>query len=167
MEKQDTYLDVPQNDTIEEVYELQPPQEYEPQQDGGDSYENDTDPVYDADHPYADHTYIVESQDQEPTNPAYITLDSIVQNTQDNPLTATLQAKPIMAIYCELTGQSLRSIIDNNNERLNALACRVGMLENRLFDDIPTNLFDVSFANLDGLLVLRGVWNATLQRVEC
>lgn len=44
---------------------------------------------------------------------------------------------------------------------------KISTLWNAIFTDITTNPFMITFANLDGITVSSGVWNATLQRLEC
>ena len=47
------------------------------------------------------------------------------------------------------------------------LTGRVLQMEDSLFNEITANPFIVSFENLDGLNVIRGIWNPTFQRIEC
>ena len=44
---------------------------------------------------------------------------------------------------------------------------KIQTLWDALFSDITTNPFTVSFADLSGVNMTAGIWNATLQRVEC
>lgn len=53
-----------------------------------------------------------------------------------------------------------------NKELLQLIEDRVVLLMNRLFDDIITNPFNISFSSLDGLTVT-GVWNTESSRIEC
>lgn len=46
-------------------------------------------------------------------------------------------------------------------------AARIQTLWDALFSDITTNPFTVSFSDLSGVNMTAGIWNATLQRVEC
>lgn len=55
---------------------------------------------------------------------------------------------------------------DINKELLQLIEDRVVLLMNRLFDDIITNPFSISFNSLDGLTVT-GVWNTASSRIEC
>lgn len=55
---------------------------------------------------------------------------------------------------------------DINKELLQPIEDRVVWLMNRVFDDITANPFEIKFDNLDGLTVT-GVWNTTLNRIEC
>lgn len=53
-----------------------------------------------------------------------------------------------------------------NKELLQSMEDRIVALMNRVFNDITSNAFNVSFNSLDGLIVT-GVWNKTQNRVEC
>lgn len=55
---------------------------------------------------------------------------------------------------------------DINKNLLQPIEDRVVWLMNRVFDDITANPFEIKFDNLDGLIVT-GVWNTTLNRIEC
>ena len=44
---------------------------------------------------------------------------------------------------------------------------KIATLWDAVFSDITTNPFQITFANLDGITLTSGVWNATLQRLEC
>lgn len=53
-----------------------------------------------------------------------------------------------------------------NKELLQIIEDRVVWLMNRVFDDINANPFNITFESLDGLEVT-GVWNTSLNRIEC
>ena len=53
-----------------------------------------------------------------------------------------------------------------NKALLQPIEDRVVWLMNRVFDDITSNPFMISFDNLSGITVT-GVWNEGLGRVEC
>lgn len=55
---------------------------------------------------------------------------------------------------------------DINKELLQPIEDRVVWLMNRVFDDITANPFEIKFDNLNGVTVT-GVWNTTLNRIEC
>ena len=44
---------------------------------------------------------------------------------------------------------------------------RIVALMNRVFNDITANAFNISFNSLSGMKKVTGVWNVTLNRVEC
>lgn len=65
----------------------------------------------------------------------------------------------------------LKDVLDQNAEThilnlINALTDRVIMIESVVFNDITTNPYLIMFDDLVGI-VAGGVWNKTLQRLEC
>ncbi len=55
---------------------------------------------------------------------------------------------------------------DLNRALLQPIEDRVVWLMNRVFDDISGNPFEMRFDDLSGLTV-SGIWNETLERLEC
>lgn len=55
---------------------------------------------------------------------------------------------------------------DVNKELLQLIENRVVWLMNRVFDDLISNPFTISFSDLSGIEVT-GVWNKPLKRIEC
>ena len=55
---------------------------------------------------------------------------------------------------------------DINKLLLQLIEDRVVWLMNRVFDNINSNPFSITFDNLDGLSVT-GIWNVSLNRIEC
>lgn len=53
-----------------------------------------------------------------------------------------------------------------NKELLQPIEDRVVWLMNRVFDDITSNPFEVTFDTLQGITVT-GIWNENLSRIEC
>jgi hypothetical protein len=53
-----------------------------------------------------------------------------------------------------------------NKELLQLIEDRVVWLMNRMYDDITSNPFNVTFENLSGVTVT-GVWNEAESRIEC
>lgn len=53
-----------------------------------------------------------------------------------------------------------------NKELLQPIEDRVVLLMNRIFDNITSNPFEITFDTLDGVVV-NGVWNTSLNRIEC
>lgn len=53
-----------------------------------------------------------------------------------------------------------------NRELLQLIEDRVVWLMNRVYSEITTNPFNISFDTLDGLSVT-GVWNESQSRIEC
>ena len=66
---------------------------------------------------------------------------------------------------------NLKDVLDDNAEThilnlINALTARVTMIEDVIFNDITTNPYLIMFDDLVGVLA-GGVWNESLQRIEC
>lgn len=55
---------------------------------------------------------------------------------------------------------------DINKSLLQVIEDRVVLLMNRVFDDITSNPFNITFNTLDGVSVT-GVWNTQSSRIEC
>ena len=55
---------------------------------------------------------------------------------------------------------------DINRELLQSMEDRITLLMNRVFSNITGNPFIMRFVSLDGLTV-QGVWNESLDRIEC
>lgn len=55
---------------------------------------------------------------------------------------------------------------DINKALLQLMEDRIVFLLNRVYNDISANPFNITFENLDGLVVT-GVWNTNLDRIEC
>jgi hypothetical protein len=52
------------------------------------------------------------------------------------------------------------------NNAINTLSMRVTVVENAIYSDIITNPFEITFADLDGVILLEGIWNETSERIE-
>lgn len=53
-----------------------------------------------------------------------------------------------------------------NKALLQLMEDRITLLMNRVFDDITSNPFNITFSSIDGLTVT-GVWNSASNRIEC
>lgn len=62
--------------------------------------------------------------------------------------------------------QAAAAVIDLSNV-VQQNTSKITTLWDAVFGDITTNPFQITFANLDGITLTSGVWNATLQRLEC
>ncbi len=56
---------------------------------------------------------------------------------------------------------------DIDKALLQLIEDRVVWLMNRIFNDITSNPFTMSFGNLNNVSVSNGVWNKSLNRIEC
>ena len=66
----------------------------------------------------------------------------------------------------EIAQQAAAAVIDLSNV-VQQNTSKITTLWDAVFGDITTNPFQITFANLDGITLTSGVWNATLQRLEC
>lgn len=62
--------------------------------------------------------------------------------------------------------QAAAAVVDLSNV-VQKNTSKITTLWDAVFGDITTNPFQITFANLDGITLTSGVWNATLQRLEC
>ena len=62
--------------------------------------------------------------------------------------------------------QATAAVVDLSNV-VQQNTSKITTLWDAVFGDITTNPFQITFANLDGITLTSGVWNATLQRLEC
>jgi len=65
----------------------------------------------------------------------------------------------------------LQDVLDTNAETnilnlISALTSKVTMLESMILNDIKTNPYLIRFDNVDGVIA-NGLWNESLQRIEC
>ena len=62
------------------------------------------------------------------------------------------------------------SVIENgtdiNKELLQLMEDRITLLMNRVFNDLTTNPFIMTFKSLDGITA-NGIWNESAKRIEC
>ena len=66
----------------------------------------------------------------------------------------------------EIAQQAAAAVIDLSNV-VQQNTSKITTLWDAVFGDITTNPFQITFANPDGISLTSGVWNATLQRLEC
>lgn len=62
--------------------------------------------------------------------------------------------------------QAAAAVVDLSNV-VQQNTSKITTLWDAVFGDITTNPFQITFANLDGITLTSGVWNATHQRLEC
>ncbi|GHU95055.1 hypothetical protein FACS1894208_07210 [Clostridia bacterium] len=93
-------------------------------------------------------------------------IGSLVTHTEDTDIhvTAALQALWNAASSNALAAFALAQ---SNLGLINGIDGRVSQIEDSLFNGITANPFTISFSSLSGLLITYGIWNNTLQRVEC
>lgn len=67
--------------------------------------------------------------------------------------------------------EGLQDVLDTNAETnilglISTLTSKVTMLESMILNDIKTNPYAIRFDNVDGVIA-NGLWNESLQRIEC
>ena len=62
--------------------------------------------------------------------------------------------------------QAAAAVVDLSNTVAQNTS-KITTLWDAVFGDITTNPFQITFADLSGITLVSGVWNATLQRLEC
>ena len=62
--------------------------------------------------------------------------------------------------------QAAAAVVDLSNV-VQQNTSKITTLWDAVFGDITTNPFQITFANLSGITLVTGVWNASLQRLEC
>lgn len=61
----------------------------------------------------------------------------------------------------------LNALVTSVHNQITQNTSKINTLWDALFSDITTNPFSVTFGDLNGIALSSGVWNATLQRLEC
>ena len=96
------------------------------------------------------------------TKEDYETYKAIALAAQATANQAILLAQQAVGIAqkAEAAVVDLSNIVQQNTSKITTLWDAV-------FGDITTNPFQITFADLEGVTLTSGVWNATLQRLEC
>ena len=66
----------------------------------------------------------------------------------------------------EIARQAAQAVIDLSNTVAQNTS-KITTLWDAVFGDIVTNPFQITFVDLDGITLTTGIWNASLQRLEC
>lgn len=76
------------------------------------------------------------------------------------------EAKSLAEQAVEIANTAAQAVIDLT-KAVTQNTSKINTLWDAVFSDITTNLFQITFVDLDGITLSSGVWNATLQRLEC
>ena len=87
------------------------------------------------------------------------TLTGVAQATAEEALALARQAIAI-AQAAEASANDLSNAVGQNTSK-------IATLWDAVFSDITSNPFQITFADLTGITLKSGVWNASLQRLEC
>lgn len=96
------------------------------------------------------------------TKEDYETYKAIALGAQATANQAILLAQQAVGI----AEQAAAAVVDLSNA-VQQNTSKITTLWDAVFGDITTNPFTITFSNLDGITLVSGVWNATLQRLEC
>lgn len=66
----------------------------------------------------------------------------------------------------EIANEAMQMVIDLS-KIVAQNTSKIATLWDAVFSEITTNPFQITFSDLDGITLSSGVWNATLQRLEC
>ena len=84
---------------------------------------------------------------------------ALAQATAEEALALARQAIAI-AQAAEASANDLSNAVGQNTSK-------IATLWDAVFSDITSNPFQITFADLTGITLKSGVWNASLQRLEC
>ena len=76
------------------------------------------------------------------------------------------EAKSLAEQAVEIANTAAQAVIDLT-KAVTQNTSKINTLWDAVFSDITTNPFQITFVDLDGITLSSGVWNATLQRLEC
>ena len=96
------------------------------------------------------------------TKEDYETYKAIALGAQATAEEALAIARQAIAIAqaAEASANDLSNAVGQNTSK-------IATLWDAVFSDITTNPFQIAFADLTGITLTAGIWNATLQRLEC
>lgn len=96
------------------------------------------------------------------TKEDYETYKAIALGAQATAEEALALARQAIAIAqaAEASANDLSNAVGQNTSK-------IATLWDAVFSDITTNPFQIAFADLTGITLTAGIWNATLQRLEC
>ena len=102
-------------------------------------------------------------------NPGAFVTVSQFENYKSIALGAQLTAEQALALAKQAIAIANQASADAKDitARFNQINSKVATLWDAVFTEITTNPWLITFADLDGIILNSGVWNKTLQRLEC
>lgn len=105
---------------------------------------------------------------------AYISADAYAtKEDYETYLTAVLEAQEqaedavsLAQQAVTIANEALQAVI-SLNEAVTQNTSKISTLWDAVFSDITTNPFMINFSDLSGITLTTGIWNASLQRLEC
>lgn len=76
------------------------------------------------------------------------------------------EAIDLARLAIEIANAAQQAVIDLTNI-VQQNTSKIATLWDAVFSDITTNPFQITFVDLEGITLTSGVWNSTLQRLEC
>lgn len=76
------------------------------------------------------------------------------------------EAIDLARLAIEIANAAQQAVIDLT-KAVQQNTSKIATLWDAVFSDITTNPFQITFVDLDGITLTSGVWNSTLQRLEC
>lgn len=93
-------------------------------------------------------------------------IGSLIAHTEDTDIHVTAALQLLWNVAAANATLAL-STAQNNGGLINGLDGRIAQIEDSLYNGITSNPFSVGFADLSGIIVTYGIWNSTLNRIEC
>lgn len=93
-------------------------------------------------------------------------ISGLIRHTEDTDIHTTAEEKESWTEGSQTAVQTAIKVTQALN-KCAELESRVAHLEDGLFNNITGNPFLVSFDSLDGITIVKGVWNSEHQRIEC
>lgn len=93
-------------------------------------------------------------------------ISGLIEHTEDDDIHVTDTEKTAWTAGAAQAEESAEDV----EEALSAIAgltSRVSRVEDGLFNNITGNPYLVQFDSLDGVVLTKGVWNTTRNRIEC
>lgn len=97
---------------------------------------------------------------------ALAAIAELIQHTDNNIIHVDKSDKDRWNKGVTIADEALTLILQLT-EKLNLHEVRIARLEDALFSNITGNPFLISFDNLTGIQLVKGIWNEQLQRIEC
>jgi hypothetical protein len=97
-------------------------------------------------------------------NPEILTaLKIIIHRITDDILEKLLETIESLESEIALREQQHNNLLNT----INGLLTRLAVVEGGLYNDVTTNPFEITFNNLNGLILVSGIWNEPMERIEC
>jgi hypothetical protein len=97
-------------------------------------------------------------------NPEILTaLKVIIKKITDGILMMLLETIENLETETALRNKQYNNLLNT----INGLTTRLAVVESGLYNDVTTNPFEITFNNLNGIILISGIWNEPMERIEC